>query len=818
MIEIIGRGEPERLAQKLACIKSRGVTFDAELLRAVAALVEDVRARGDRALVEYTARFDGVRLGPDELRVNEETLRRYAARADARLVRALRESVKRVREFHERQREESWEFAPAPGVRLGQRVAPIERAGLYVPGGKASYPSSVVMNAVPAQVAGVGRVVVTTPPRTLAQNPAVAAALCELNITEVYAVGGAQAVAALAYGTETVPRVDKITGPGNKYVAAAKKIVYGAVGIDSIAGPTEVVIIADETARADFVAADMLAQAEHDEDASAVLLTTDEALARKVAAELERQSQTLPRRAIVERSLAQFGAIIVIGLEEACEIANELAPEHLEIVARDEDEIATRVRHAGAIFFGAQTPEAVGDYLAGPNHVLPTGGSARFSSALGVYDFLRRTSLLRFSADELRRTAGTIAALAEAEGLDAHARSALIRGMGDEGWGTERSERFSSPAHTPAGAINVTPQHPSPIPPPPSIKMRVRELRAYTLKPDRASVKLNQNENPWDAPEAIKRETLRRLQSRAWSRYPDFVPASLHERLAELAGWRADGVVAGNGSNELIQALLMVTVGEGRRVLISEPTFALYRQVATVLGGEITSVPLAPDLSYDAVALRRFVEAARPDVVIICSPNNPTGRRLPDEDLVVLLESVRGIVAVDEAYFEFSGRTAVPLLGKHRNLAVFRTFSKAMAMAALRVGYLLAAPELAREVAKAVLPYNLNAVSQTAAEVAVELYDAELRPLIERIVAERARLFENLGSIEGLAPAPTEANFMIVRSQIDPRTVCAELLRRDILARDVSGYPMLRDYFRVSVGTPEENDKLIEVLRSIMKG
>src|SRR5919108_626394 len=258
------------------------------------------------------------------------------------------------------------------------------------------------------------------------------------------------------------------------------------------------------------------------------------------------------------------------------------------------------------------------------------------------------------------------------------------------------------------------------------IKPRVRGLKAYTLSPDRASVKINQNENPWDAPEAIKRETLRRLSKRAWSRYPDFIPASLHEKLAAFAGWRADGVVAGNGSNELIQATLMVTVGEGRRVLISEPTFALYRQVTTVLGGEVLSVPLDEELQFDVPALREAIEKDKPDVTILCSPNNPTGCRVEQGELETLLEATRGVVVIDEAYFEFSGQTVAPLLSRHANLAVFRTFSKAMGMAALRVGYLLASPDLAREGSKAVLPYNLNAFSQAAAEVAVEFYEEEL--------------------------------------------------------------------------------------------
>jgi histidinol dehydrogenase len=426
LIEVI-RDERAR-ERKLAAILGRSVAADAALTAAVASIVEDVRRRGDAALADYTERFDGVRLRPEEFRVGESALRESAARADSRVLGALRASIRNVRAFHEYERAASWEIETSRGVRLGQRVSPVDAAGLYVPGGTASYPSSVVMNVVPAQVAGVERVAVVTPPRTLSETPAVAAALLELGVTEIYQVGGAQAVAALAYGTESVPRVDVITGPGNKYVAAAKRLVYGAVGIDSVAGPSEVVVLADETARADFVAADLLAQAEHGEDASAVLVTDSLDLAARVAAEVARQAETLSRRAVVERSLADFGAAFVVGtLEEACALVNRLAPEHLEIVAREAEAAAALVRHAGAIFFGAHTPEAVGDYFAGPNHVLPTGGAARFSSALGVQHFLRRTSIVRYTREELQQTAPLIAALAEAEGLDAHARSALIR-------------------------------------------------------------------------------------------------------------------------------------------------------------------------------------------------------------------------------------------------------------------------------------------------------------------------------------------------------------------------------------------------------
>jgi histidinol dehydrogenase len=428
MIEIINSHDKERLAAKLRCVRGRNVVLDADLMSQVQSIVDEVRRSGDAALIDYAKRFDGYVMQESELRIGEDELDRSAAHADANVVEVLREAIGNIRRFHEYELQESWEIETADGVRMGQRITAIERAGLYVPGGTASYPSSVVMNVVPAQVAGVKRIVVATPPRALRENPAVAAALVQLGIREVYAVGGAQAIAALAYGTETVPRVDKITGPGNRYVAAAKKLVFGTVGIDSIAGPSEVVIIADDTARAEFVAADLLAQAEHDEEASAILITTSEQLANEVLVALFRQAESLPRRAVVEKSLSRHGAVLLVDdLNEACEIVNQLAPEHLEIVTRDDETLAAKVLHAGAIFLGSYTPEVVGDYFAGPNHVLPTAGASRFSSALGVYDFLKRTTVLRYSREALRRSANRIVTLAKAEGLDAHARSAEIR-------------------------------------------------------------------------------------------------------------------------------------------------------------------------------------------------------------------------------------------------------------------------------------------------------------------------------------------------------------------------------------------------------
>ena len=428
MIEIINSHDKERRQQKLEKLLARGVSFDPELIKQVSGILSDIRKRGDDALIDYTARFDGVQLEPEELQVSEESLERAAAGVDAKVLEAMRLAIENIRAFHQRQLETSWEIEPSPGIMLGQRVQPIESVGLYVPGGTAAYPSSVLMNVIPAQVAGVRRIAVATPPRNLASNRAVAAALRELRIDEVYSVGGAQAIGAFAYGTNTVRAVHKITGPGNRFVAAAKQLVFGVVGIDSIAGPTEVVIVADDSARAEYVAADLMAQAEHAEDSAAVLITTSMHLAEAVLVEIGLQMRALSRSEIIRKSLEEFGVILITdNLDEAFELVNQLAPEHVQVMTADADRDSQKIKHAGAVFIGQHTPTALGDYFAGPNHVLPTGGTARFSSPLTVHDFIKRSNVVRYSAAAFRDAAESIATLATVEGLHAHAQSALIR-------------------------------------------------------------------------------------------------------------------------------------------------------------------------------------------------------------------------------------------------------------------------------------------------------------------------------------------------------------------------------------------------------
>jgi histidinol dehydrogenase len=405
-------------------ITQRGKVFDEEIWTTVKGIVADVAARGDEALFGYTKKLDGYTLNTDTAAVSPEEMADAVTQVRANDLSILKLAVQRIERFHLKQRIEDWFYSDEDGIELGQRIVPLERVGIYAPGGLACYPSTVIMAAVPARIAGVSEIILVTPSKGGKVNPLIAAAAKLSGIQRIFKIGGAQSIAALAYGTETIPKVDKIVGPGNAYVAAAKKLVYGQVAIDMIAGPSEVLVIADETAEASLVAADLLAQAEHDEMSSAVCLTPNETLANEVASEVKHQLLGLKRKSIVKRSLKDFGAIFITkDIDEAIAIANRFAPEHLELMVRNPRKFLSKIKHAGAVFIGHNTPETIGDYIAGPNHILPTGGTARFSSPLGVYDFLKRSSVLSFSKKSLNKYGKQAARFAEMEGLEAHGRS-----------------------------------------------------------------------------------------------------------------------------------------------------------------------------------------------------------------------------------------------------------------------------------------------------------------------------------------------------------------------------------------------------------
>ena len=395
---------------------------------AVDAIVRDVKANGDAAVFAYTRKFDGVTISPDNLWVTQEEIDAAYKAIDPELLTVIRESAANVRAFHERQRRNSW-FDTKDGIILGQRVTPIAKVGVYVPGGRAVLSSSVLMNIIPAKVAGVPEIVMVTPPQKEgALNPASVVAAVEAGVTRIAKVGGAQAIAALAYGTESIPRVDKIVGPGNIYVALAKKAVYGSVGIDSIAGPSEILVLADETATPRYVAADLLSQAEHDVMASAILVTTSRELAEKVDAEVSTMTQKLSRKDTIEKSLENYGRIFVAdSMEAAIDAANDIASEHMEILTKDPWETMTHIKNAGAIFLGEYSSEPLGDYFAGPDHILPTNGTARFFSPLSVDDFIKKSSVICYSRSELEKVYKKVVTFAEAEGLTAHANSIRVR-------------------------------------------------------------------------------------------------------------------------------------------------------------------------------------------------------------------------------------------------------------------------------------------------------------------------------------------------------------------------------------------------------
>lgn len=400
-----------------------------EYEKTVGDILDKVKTQGDKALFEFTKKFDKFDLNADNIRVTEQEIRKAYDSFDRELLEIIRTSKENIRKFHQRQLQNSWFTSEADGTFLGQKVTPIQKAGVYVPGGKAAYPSSVLMNIIPAKVAGVEKIVMTTPCSSEGVvNPAVLVAANEAGTDEIYKVGGAQAIGALAFGTESIPKVDKIVGPGNIYVALAKKAVYGHVNIDSVAGPSEILIIADKTANPRYVAADLLSQAEHDELASAILITTDSELARQVSEQVDIFTNQLDRKEIIQKSLNNFGYILIAeDLDEAIETANAIASEHLEIVTENPFEVMTKIRNAGAIFLGENSCESLGDYYAGPNHVLPTNGTARFFSPLSVDDFIKKSSVIYYSRNALQSAYKNVEKFAKAERLTAHANAVTVR-------------------------------------------------------------------------------------------------------------------------------------------------------------------------------------------------------------------------------------------------------------------------------------------------------------------------------------------------------------------------------------------------------
>ncbi|KUK83008.1 MAG: Histidinol dehydrogenase, partial [Pelotomaculum thermopropionicum] len=739
------------------------------------------------------------RLEPDKIRVEESEIGKAYQQVDDDFLAALRQAGKNIDNYHRARLPRGWLEPDSGGNLVGHLCRPLSRVGIYVPGGTAVYPSSVLMNALPAKVAGVQEIVMVTPPaRDGSVNPYILVAAAEAGVTEIYRVGGAQAVAALAYGTPTIKAVDKIIGPGNSYVAMAKKQVYGMVDIDMVAGPSEILIIADENADPAFIAADLLSQAEHDERAAPVLLTPSRQLAFKVQEEVAAQAALLLRKEIVERSLEDYGAVVVTGnIDEAFELANRFAPEHLELMLEEPLRWLTRVENAGAVFVGAHSPEPVGDYLAGPNHILPTGGTARFYSPLGVDSFLKKSSLIAYTGATLAQMGDAVIKMAAVEGLEAHANAVRIRlKKNDQKKGIEGRHRMNTLFD--------------------AAKLAREDLRA--LNPYSAScfpdlIKLDANENPYEFPPEIIKIINKELGTMDLSRYPDAMAQRLRESIAGYTGAGPENIMVGNGSDELILNIIL-TFAAGERFVVTTPTFVMYQIHGRIAAAEVVEVPRRDDFSIDVNSLKRVASGTGIKLVFICTPNNPTGNAVAREEIEEVIRNTNAIVVVDEAYGEFGGESCVPLLKRYPNLIVLRTFSKAFGMAGLRVGYLLSGRPVIKELLKVKQPFNLNAFSQVAARLVLE-NQAPFKKRIALILQQRDRLFQELSSLRGVEAFPSQANFILFRTSRPAEEIYFGLRERGVLVRNLNS-PALSRCLRVTVGTPEENGIFIEKLGEIL--
>jgi len=775
---------------------------DAAIEQRVQAIVADVRVRGDDAVLEYTQRFDHLEAaGMGSLELTAAELRAAFDGLPAVQRGALQSAAERVRAYHQRQFDEScrgFTYRDDDGTLLGQKVTPLDRVGVYVPGGKAAYPSSVLMNVVPARVAGVGEIVMVVPTPAGEKNALVLAAAHVAGVTRAFTIGGAQAVAALAYGTATVPRVDKITGPGNAYVASAKKHVFGQVGIDMIAGPSEILVLADGSTPPDWVAMDLFSQAEHDELAQSILLSPDREYLDAVAESIGRLLPTLPRQAIIRASLEGRGALIhTRSMEEACEIANRIAPEHLEVSSAEPHRWEPLLRHAGAIFLGRFTSESLGDYCAGPNHVLPTSGTARFSSPLGAYDFVKRSSLIEVSAIGANTLGPIAATLAYGEGLQAHARAAELR------LGAAHEAR---PVATLAQRIART------------IRQDVQSSAGYAIQPSAGLVKLDAMENPYALPPAMRQALGERLAQVAINRYP-LGKADLAQALAQhFEVPSGSKVIVGNGSDELIDLLSVACDVPGAAVLAPLPGFVMYEMSARLRGLRFIGVPLTPGFELDETAMLAAIERERPALTYIAYPNNPTGNLFDErivERVVAAVAAQEGLVVFDEAYQPFSSRTWMPRVASHPHVLVLRTLSK-FGLAGVRLGYLAGAAALIDQIDKVSPPYNVSALNAEAAFFALE--HAEVFAGQAAILrAERTRLARELAALPGVTVFPSEANMILVRVPDSKRTF-EGMKQRRVLVKHIAGlHPLLANCLRLTVGTPEENTLMIEALKASLQ-
>ncbi|MDY6464707.1 MAG: histidinol dehydrogenase [Bacteroidales bacterium] len=767
---------------------------DPQVAARVDAILERVRTEGDAALQALSLEIDRRPLAvqPGEeglpLEVPASDIAAAAARVRPEVRAAIVTAASHIRAFHEAQLPREIVVETAPGVRCIQRPVPIERVGLYIPGGTAPLFSTVLMLAIPAAIAGCPEVILCTPAGpdgNIAPEVLYAASYC--GIRRIFCLGGAQAVAAMAFGTRTVPKVDKIFGPGNRYVTTAKQRVAGStVAIDMPAGPSEVMVIADEQAQPAFVAADLLSQAEHGADSQVMLVCPSRRKAEAVVAEVERQRALLPRADFAAKALENSRAVILDKLDDIVAFADTYAPEHLIVNTREPWTIADRVRAAGSVFVGAWTPESAGDYASGTNHTLPTSGWARSFSGVNLDSFLRKMTLQEISREGLQGLAPTITAMAEAEGLDAHARAVTTRlaAAGDSLSPGSAEEQAAI-----RRVVNL-------------VRENIAQLAPYSTARDEYSgpvgIFLDANESPYPT---------------GWNRYPDPHQKVLKEKISAIKGVPVQSIFLGNGSDEAIDLVFRVFCTPGRdNVVAIAPSYGMYSVAAATNDISLHTVLLGKDFSLPVEALAAATDS-RSKVLFLCSPNNPSGNAFPQEQLIEVIRRFPGMVVVDEAYADFSTKgSLLPRLAELPNLIVLQTFSKAYGLAGLRLGLAYAHPYVIRLMSQVKYPYNINQSTQLLAMKALE---TPIEPYVREILAQRERLVEELPKLPCVRKVwPSDANFLLVEFS-DADATYAHLLADGIIVRNRSRVPLCAGCLRLTVGLPEENDRLLASLQRL---
>ncbi len=756
-----------------AALLDRSFSLDAKVTASVATQLDDVRREGDAALVRFARDFDHVVL--EQLEVPRAQWQRALDALDPAVRAGLERAARNLERVAKASLPPPTEIEVEPGVVVGRRADPFERVGVYAPGGKAAYPSSVLMGVVPARAAGVKDIIVCSPPGPSGlPSDVVLAAACLAGATRVFALGGAGAIGALAFGTASVPRVDRIVGPGNAWVAEAKRQVAGTVGIDSPAGPSEILVVADESATPEAIARELLAQAEHDVDACVVALTLSESLAAQVIDALTRSLPTQPRHATIETALRTRAAVLsMASLDEAWPFVEAFAAEHLQLALKDAASFVPKVRNAGTIFVGHSASVAFGDYLTGANHVLPTAGAGRRFSGLSVLDFVRWQTWQTVTPQAAASMAGDVVALATSEGLPAHAAAAsALRGV-------------SEPHLT--SSLRTRPT--------------LRAIQRYLPTRPPCDLDLTDNTNLFGVPPSVT-ALLAAPPPSAITRYPSPYADALRLALARLTGTSAENIVTGCGSDDVLDATFRAFCEPQDRVAFCPPTFSIVSSFARANG--LTPTPVR--LEVDALAQ----SGAR--LIYLCAPNNPTGALLPEGFLEALLERTTAIVVLDEAYIEYAARpswsTAAPGL---QRLLVVRTLSKAYGLAGLRVGYAVGAAELIEQVEKTRGPYKVGGLAERAAVAVLSDDVAWVQRGVDEVKQSRASFVQAL-SAKGFRPLPSEGNFVLVPVATNAVDLAARMRERGVSVRAFSALEGLGDAVRISIGPKAAMDTCLAAL------